>query len=241
MVWLRFMGSQGRGTFFVALIFACSLAGLARVAQAADDRRELDGRALFAKGEYSKALEVFAQLFAEKGDPVYLRNIGRCYQKLQQPEKAIDSFREYLRRSRVKPREREEIDGFIREMQELQAAQAATATKAMPAPTEPAPARSDPAPSKAGDSTPTTAPAMPPPAIAAPPVRAPAEGSPTLITVRTEAAPAAAPADDPLLYRWWFWAGIGAVIAGGVAAAIVLSGDSAGSERPNCPSGVRCP
>src|SRR5688572_7224818 len=99
------MDLQGRRTFFVALIFACSLAGLARVAQAGDDRRELEGRALFAKGDYKQALDVFAQLFAEKGDPIYLRNIGRCYQKLRQPEKAIDSFREYLRRARVKPRE----------------------------------------------------------------------------------------------------------------------------------------
>jgi tetratricopeptide (TPR) repeat protein len=229
------MGSQGRRTFFVALIFACSLVGSARVAQAADDRRELEGRALFAKGEYSQALDVFAKLFAEKGDPVYLRNIGRCYQKLRQPEKAIDSFREYLRRSRVKQRERDEIEGFIREMQELQAAQAATPAPAL---TEPAPVRNDAAASKAGDATP--APVMPLPVAAAPPARAPADGSPTLITVRTEAAPAVAPADDSLLYRWWFWAGVGAVVAGGVATAIVLGGGSAGSERPNCPSGVVC-
>ena len=196
------MDLQGRRTFFVALIFAC-FAGLAHVAQAADDRRELDGRALFAKGDYSQALEVFAQLFAEKGDPIYLRNIGRCYQKLRQPEKAIDSFREYLRRSRVKPRERDEIDGFIREMHELQATQTAAAP---PAATEPAPARGDSAASKSGDSTtaPPLAPAMPSPAVTAPAARAPADGSPTLITVRTEAAPAAEPASDPLLYRWWF-------------------------------------
>jgi hypothetical protein len=81
---------------------------------------------------------------------------------------------------------------------------------------------------------------MPPAAVTAPPARAGAHGSPTLITVRTEAAPAAAPADDPLLYRWWFWAGIGAVVAGGVATAIVLSGGNAGSERPNCPARVMC-
>ena len=232
------MDLQGRRTFFVALIFACSLAGLAHVAQAADDRRELEGRALFAKGDYSQALELFAQLFAEKGDPIYLRNIGRCYQKLRQPEKAIDSFREYLRRSRVKPRERDEIDGFIREMHELQATQTAAAP---PAATEPAPARGDSAASKSGDATTAPAPAMPPPAVTAPPARAPADGSPTLITVRTEAAPAAEPASDPLLYRWWFWAGVGAVVAGGIVAAIVLSGGSSGSERPDCPNGVRCP
>ena len=231
------MDLQGRRTFFVALIFACSLAGLARVAQAADDRRELEGRALFAKGEYSQALDVFAKLFAEKSDPIYLRNIGRCYQKLRQPEKAIDSFREYLRRSRVKPREREEVDGFIREMQELQAAQAAQAPQAR---TEPTPARGDNESSRAGDSTPAPAPAMPSPAVTAPPARAPADGSPTLITVRTEAAPAPASEDDSVLSRWWFWAGVGAVVAGGVATAIVLSGGSAGSERPNCPSGVMC-
>jgi len=103
--------------------------------QAADDPRELEGRALFAKGEYHKALDIYAALFAENSDPLFLRNIGRCYQKLRVPDKAIDAFREYQRRSpSLKPSERTEIDGFIKEMEDLRREQA-TATAPPPPPT----------------------------------------------------------------------------------------------------------
>jgi tetratricopeptide (TPR) repeat protein len=95
---------------------------------AAEDPRELEGRTLFAKGEYEAALDLYAKLFAEKSDPIYLRNIGRCNQKLRRPDRAIDAFREYLRRARkVKPAERQEVEGFIHEMEELRAQQAADA------------------------------------------------------------------------------------------------------------------
>jgi hypothetical protein len=104
------------------VITAAGWAGGGAPARAADDPREVRGRALFAKGEYEAALDVYAELFAEKVDPIYLRNIGRCNQKLRRPAKAIDAFREYLRRvRRIKADEREEIEGFIREMEALQA------------------------------------------------------------------------------------------------------------------------
>ena len=60
------------------------------------DKRELEARADFAAGRYQKAVDTFAQLFADTGDPLYLRNIGRCYQKMKRAQEAIDSFQEYL-------------------------------------------------------------------------------------------------------------------------------------------------
>jgi tetratricopeptide (TPR) repeat protein len=97
---------------------------------ATEDPREVEGRALFAKGEYESAVDLYAKLFAEKGDPIYLRNIGRCNQKLRRPDRAIDAFREYLRRARkLKPAERQEIEGFIHEMEELRTQQAADAER----------------------------------------------------------------------------------------------------------------
>src|SRR6478609_7029045 len=108
-------------------------------ARAADAPAEIEGRTLFAKGEYQKALDVFAALFARTADPVYLRNIGRCQQKLHRPAPAIDAFEEYLRRvPGMKPSERAEIKGFIAEMNALRDAQAASAA--------PAGARASPAP-----------------------------------------------------------------------------------------------
>ncbi len=98
---------------------------------ATEDPREVEGRALFAKGEYAAALDLYAKLFAEKGDPIYLRNIGRCNQKLRRPDRAIDAFREYLRRARkLKASERQEVDAFIHEMEELRAQQTADAERA---------------------------------------------------------------------------------------------------------------
>ena len=112
----------------LALPMVCGAGGA--TAFAAEDPRELEGRTLFAKGEYEAALDLYAKLFAEKSDPIYLRNIGRCNQKLRRPDRAIDAFREYLRRARkVKPAERQEVEGFIHEMEELRAQQAADAER----------------------------------------------------------------------------------------------------------------
>jgi tetratricopeptide (TPR) repeat protein len=130
----------------LAAIVALALA--APAARAADDPREVEGRALFAKGEYQKALDIYASLFAESGDPLFLRNIGRCYQKLRVPDKSIDAFREYLRRSPgLKPSEQAEVDGFIKEMEDLRREQAAAA----PPPPPPIDLRArEPAPPPAG-------------------------------------------------------------------------------------------
>src|SRR4051794_26393294 len=114
-----------RSVHLVAAVAVLGLAApqvLARKPPAAasqQDEREVQGRALFARGDYQAALDIYVTLFAEKGDAVYLRNIGRCYQKLEQPDKAINSFREYLRRGHVKPAERSEVEGFIGEMEQL--------------------------------------------------------------------------------------------------------------------------
>ena len=104
------------------LVLSCWLALGAGRALAAEDPRELEGRMAFARGDYDKALEVFSRLFAENGDPLYLRNIGRCYQKLHKTERAVDAFQEYLRRGRdIGAAERAEVEGFIRELQVVRA------------------------------------------------------------------------------------------------------------------------
>ena len=55
---------------------------------------------LFAAGDYRQALEIYVKLYAETLHPTYLRNIGRCQQNLGEAEKAISSFREYLRKAK---------------------------------------------------------------------------------------------------------------------------------------------
>jgi tetratricopeptide (TPR) repeat protein len=176
----------------VAAMFV--LATRAAAASAAEDPRELEGRTRFAKGDYERALDIYARLSAESNDPVYLRNIGRCYQKMRQPEKAIDSFREYLRRApRLKASERKEVDGFIHDMERLADEQRAKRA------TEP-----------------------PPPVDLRPPAPPPAP-APVVASLTAQPAPAATE-DRPLYTRWWLWTTAGAVAAGAVVAAVMLSG-----------------
>ena len=85
----------------------------------------MKAREAFAAGRYDEALNLFAKLYAETLHPVYLRNIGRCHQKLRQPEQAIDKFHEYLvKEKKISADERKEIDGYIKEMEALRDEQA---------------------------------------------------------------------------------------------------------------------
>jgi tetratricopeptide (TPR) repeat protein len=92
-------------------------------------------REAFVTGRYERALELFGKLYAETLHPTYLRNIGRCYQNLHDPDRAISTFRDYLRKApALSAKERGEIDGYIAEMEALQRKQAG---EARPAPAEP--------------------------------------------------------------------------------------------------------
>lgn len=81
---------------------------------------EHQARTRYASGDYQGAMELYARLYADTLHPTYLRNIGRCQQNLGQADKAISSFREYLRKARnLTAVQRAEVDAFIREMEEL--------------------------------------------------------------------------------------------------------------------------
>ena len=219
----------------VLLILAVlSVASLSSSVAFAEDAREVNSRALFAKGEYQSALDIYATLFAEKAEPLYLRNIGRCYQKLRQPERAIDAFREYLRRARVKSTERAEVEGFIHEMEDLQKAQAGAV------PTDPPRAAvSRPAETRASQ-TPSPPPSMALPTAAGGEAPASKERVAGATLSAGNGGGAAVEEPRPLMGRWWFWTGIGVVVAGGVVAAIALSGGGS-AQIPSCPTGVNCP
>ncbi len=93
------------------------------------DPREMQAREAFAAGSYKEALDIYTKLYAEKLHPTYLRNIGRCYQNLQETDRAISSFREYLRKAKDMPAdERAEVEGYIKEMEDLQKQNAEAAT-----------------------------------------------------------------------------------------------------------------
>jgi tetratricopeptide (TPR) repeat protein len=139
----------------VSLLAAVLMASLAApVLAAPKDNREMKARELFAGQRYEEALDLYIKLYAEKLHPNYLRNIGRCYQNLGDPEKAIGSFREYLRKARNLPgEERAEIEGYIKEMEDLKHARE----------TPPPPPRVDPPPPQIVTAPPQAVVVVPPP------------------------------------------------------------------------------
>src|SRR6476469_9702365 len=109
-----------------ALVVAAPLVALpAAHAAKADNATEMKAREAFAAGRYDEALELFAKLYAQTLHPVYLRNIGRCHQKLRQPDQAIDKFNEYLaKEKKISPDERKEIEGYIKDLEAMRDEQA---------------------------------------------------------------------------------------------------------------------
>jgi hypothetical protein len=169
--------------------------------------RERKAIAAFAATRYQQALDMFAELYADYHDPLYLRNIGRCHYMLHHPAEAIDSFEEYLRKyKRLTPEEAEEVRGWIREMRDLQ----------KPAVAQPAP-----------DTVPVPVKPAPPPVVTAPPVvKAPPVAKAPIALAEPRPAPPVARltertprpvVDHPGLRH----AGAGALIAGG---ALVIAG-----------------
>jgi tetratricopeptide (TPR) repeat protein len=117
-----------------------------------EEALELRARTLYAAGEYRQAVDIYARLYAETLHPTYLRNVGRCQQNLGEPEKAIASFREYLRKARgIDARARAEIEGYIGEMEALARSRTAAAS-ATAAPPPAAPPRAAPPPAPRPDS-----------------------------------------------------------------------------------------
>jgi hypothetical protein len=216
----RWGRSFGVGVLLASVTFtAAALPTLApRPARAAgsevDKQLEMTARADFAAGRYDEAIDTFAKLYAQTLNPVYLRNIGRSFQKKREPQKALDAFQDYLAKTKsgkfkIAADERAEIEGYIKDMQALRDEQARTAAAAPP-PVQPL------------QTTPVAA--TPPPASLPPAEAAPA--------ATLTAAPAPAEESHPFYTRWWFWTVVGVVAAGGAVAIIAAS--TSGTTRPDC-------
>jgi tetratricopeptide (TPR) repeat protein len=221
------LAGSRRCAVLLVLLGWWSAAGVARGAPAGEGGRpsamELQAREAFAVGDYSKAVGLFAKLYAETLHPTYLRNIGRCHQNLGDPDRAIGSFREYLRKARdLSAGERAEINGYIEEMQALQR-QRADAAKPIEEMQALQRQRAEAAKPKEAPAI-TRTPAPPPPAAI------------VVAPVRPDAPPAAEA--RPAGRRWWLWTALGAVALGaaGVTAALVLGKPS----NAPCPPGKVC-
>ena len=194
----------------------------ARVEAAAPkDKREMHAREAYAAGRYKEALDIFVTLYAETVHPNYLRNIGRCYQNLNQPEPALSSFREYLRKARdLSAQEREEIRGYMKEMEELKRQQAAAPPPPPPRTEEPKPPL--PPVGSTGNALTDGNPKDRPPVVAG--------GGPQPPPAQDEAS--------PIYTRWWFWGIVAGVVAAGVIGGVLATRSSA--KDPMCGPDRKC-
>ena len=193
------VGARVPRTLSIGLLLVALLAAAPRAVAGEDDSAaELKARTYFVQGEFKQALDIYTRLYVETMHPTYLRNIGRCQQNLGEPDKAIASFREYLRKAKdLSADQRAEIDGYIAEMEQLKRSKANGAT--------------------ASSAAATSAP---------PPEARPAEPAPVLVGPPTVTAPRAEPADGgPFYTRAWFWVGAAVVVAGAVTAIVLVSAD----------------
>jgi hypothetical protein len=198
------------------------------------------GQRLYTVSRYREALEQFKNAFLAVEDPVFLYNIAQCHRLLGESAEAARFYRRYIEAA-PSGSERSRAEKWIAELE--------SAPGTAPAPVSPAPApvvtapRSSPPPV-----TPPTGASPPVAAASTPPASPPLMGSgPSLEPppVAGEPAPglnltAPPPADTeprPIYKKWWFWAGVGAVVVvGGVVAAAAAKG-----RGVSCGAGVqRC-
>jgi tetratricopeptide (TPR) repeat protein len=184
------------------------------------DKREIEARQAFAAGRYQQALDLYAELYAEKVHPTYLRNVGRCYQNLKQPDKAINAFRDYLRQAKdLPPNERAEVEAYIIEMETMKKQQDAEQEAAARAAAQQAAAQQAAAQQEAER------------AAAAQAAAAQAE------QLTSQPAPLPAPEPTPFYKKGWFWGVVGVVVAAGVVGGLYAGGVF---SKSSCPASGGC-
>jgi hypothetical protein len=200
----------------VLVVFACALLGGSMAApQARAQRRDPaavtkakrhfeQGQRLFTVSRYREALEEFKEAFVAVQDPVFLFNIAQSHRLLGERGEALRFYRRFLESRPAPPaQERARAQKWIAELEAEESRGPAQATS----PTLPPPAEG---------ASPATAPTASAPLPALAPPREPEATAPPVDVQETHA---------PLHKRWWLWAGVGAaVVAGGIATALVLGG-----------------
>jgi len=190
------------GVLLAFVLLAAS--GTARAAPLDDEKQAhvLYDRAekSFDLGKFSDALADYQSAYEAKPLPGFLFNIAQCYRNLGKFERARFFFRRYLALEPHAPN-RWRVEELIAEMSKQLEEQAPPPAPAV----EPRPVEEAPPPASAS--------AAPPPVAVSPP--APTGAVPV---VTATAPPPVQPGPQPVWRRWWFWTGVGAVVAGGIAA-----------------------
>jgi hypothetical protein len=172
-------------------------------------------------GDVDKGAEILADLYIDTNDAGHIYNQARCFEQNGRNAQAALRFKEYLRKA--KGLSKADSDAVLKKIEELQEGAGKREAEATPGPAPAAP--------------PATTPAAPPPVAAVPPSATVATATDPLGI--SQSAPPEPQESPPVYKRWWFWTGIGAVVAGGVVTGVLLSKKST-PKSPACDSGVAC-
>jgi tetratricopeptide (TPR) repeat protein len=92
---------QVAASLFCAVVMVTALARPARADDAATARRAFtEAEKLYAAAEFDRALVLYRKAYELKALPGFHFNIGQCYRKLGQCDKALEHYRLYLSQSK---------------------------------------------------------------------------------------------------------------------------------------------
>jgi tetratricopeptide (TPR) repeat protein len=230
------------------LVFAASSGLWAREAIAGDAEDKAAARAHYETGtrlydvrDYAEALKEFKAAYLAKPDPAFLFNMGQCNLKMGKNQEALDFFQQFLKKAPPDHPNRGLVETRIRNIQagissESEPADGARTGKPVVPPPEP-PAPSPPVPPVAAPVF--SAPATSPQPSVLPPPAAPMEPSPAVDLSTNAQNRQPVPAPTPFYSTWWFWTGVGAVVAGGAVATYLLLPRGGGTSVPEVTLGTR--
>jgi tetratricopeptide (TPR) repeat protein len=124
----------------LAVLLAIITGGQARAQNPSPEelarRHHERGTTFYNLGQFEDAISEFRKGYEQKGDPVFLLNIGEAYRQLGAHEKALFFYRRYLSAVPSAPN-RAEIDGKVAALQQLVDAQERARSPAPPQPLPP--------------------------------------------------------------------------------------------------------
>ncbi len=181
-------------------------------AEAVAKARFNEGRKAYDLGQFEEALVAYSDAYKAKPLPALLFNIAQCHKNLGNFERAAFFYQRYLdleknAKNEATAREllaevkQKQAAKEARELELARLAAAGGAAAAEPRPAEP-----------------------PSPLVPAPAAPAPSAVTPATADLAAAAPPAPAPsADGAITGKWWFWTGVGVLVAGGATAAVVAT------------------
>jgi len=191
-------------------------AGGARADEAEGRRRWKAGQELYQQKRFIEAAHEFEAGYAVAPRPLFLMNIGHAYRRANELVKAKNAYEALLKLQPDLP-QRTEVEGYIKSINDaLQADSPASEPITRPASPSARPVEIVPSPPPRP---------LPPPVVSAPE---------PVIPPYVEARDTAREPSVSVFRKPWFWVVTGAVIAGGVAVAVIASRPSSACPGTLC-------